>query len=280
MEYCAMRVELFCILSTFFPANPNHVIFFTSDLLSFFYFVKLYQTRLQELEIALEQKDNEVLRTLKASKRTTMEESNKSSGKSNPNPSPPQKSSLEVDMVEPNQSMVNLKNHTNSRTNDSLNSKTNGILSGCHKDLGVKTGKETKVVIDLDMETDSFYWLDEDAPEISPIGPQKSGPEDPIQAKLCKDDDQKFGMSHSGASSAPYTRAYVHGKSGPVGCLSASSDIEVDRGYKFERAIDADVTPSLATEVLLPKIVLENKPLLPVKRETPEGSESIIRPGE
>ncbi|KAJ8650333.1 hypothetical protein MRB53_003356 [Persea americana] len=243
--------------------------------------IKKLKTRLQELEKALEQKDNENLRTLKASKRT-MEESNKTSAKSNPNPSPALKCSSE-DVEEPYQSIHNPKTHTSLRINDSLNSKTNGIMFGCHEDLGVKTGKEAKDVIDLDLETDSFYWIDEDAQEISPIAPQQSGPEVLIQAKFCKVDNQKSGTSHSEASSGSHTEALVHGKSSPVGCFSSNNGTEIDGGYKLERATDEDElhvsNPSLAAEVLLPNIVLEKKPLLPIKRETPEGLEPIICPG-
>ncbi|XP_077248233.1 RING/U-box superfamily protein [Tasmannia lanceolata] len=201
--------------------------------------IKKLKTRLQEVEKVLEEKDNEVLRALKATKRTSSKGVDPIS-KQNSYSQAGGKCSSE-DQTEKSVEPMGNKSQTSSFMYNTFHFRGTGNVPEFHNDLGVTT-KENNNIIDLDLETDSFF--DEDAAEFFPVS--------------CERDSR-------------------------VQCLGSNSGAEDGMGNKMDRTIEKDVTcishQTPATNILPPDIILDDTPLLPIKRETPGVSENINCPG-
>ncbi|XP_058086172.1 uncharacterized protein LOC131233476 isoform X2 [Magnolia sinica] len=212
--------------------------------------IKKLKTRLHELERAIEEKDNETLRAIKASWRATAEGIDMSGVKQNSISAPVGKCLPEDKTEKTVDFMSNSKVNSSSKTNCSLHLKTAWNVSESQKDLGLATSEKNNDIIDIDLETDPFFWLDGDVAKLSAIAPDSC----------------------------------VRGQRSMVGCSGSNPSTEHDKGNRHDGAMDEDVMyvnhSNVAAETMPPDIVLEDAPFLPIKRESSEGPELIARPGD
>ncbi|XP_010261367.1 PREDICTED: uncharacterized protein LOC104600221 [Nelumbo nucifera] len=121
--------------------------------------IKKLKSRVQELETALEEKDNEALRALKASKKTTTKGVDTNDLNRNPNSPCINNSPSASQLVHPVKSIKN-SNQSGHLNNDTFHSRKMDH-SKFGKDLGVNTSKQDATVI-LDPDNDDYSVIDKD----------------------------------------------------------------------------------------------------------------------
>ncbi|XP_043715562.1 uncharacterized protein LOC122663956 isoform X2 [Telopea speciosissima] len=228
--------------------------------------IKRLKSRVQELETALEQKDNEVLRSLKASNITSGKGFDVSDRKGNCSSSFSSKFSSEIQMDQPVE-LVENSNRTGSLTNDPCHSRKT-VNSKIQKDLVANTFNKEANAIDLDQGRHSFI-IEEDVLELNTALPKKPSPDLKPQMPSRFSGSAKSSLS-SPSSACDTNRAWGHGQSSWVGLSASCNDTKNDTDNAYASVMKDDV-------VLLSDDIKE-LPLLNIKKETP-CSASISNPG-
>ncbi|XP_059634266.1 uncharacterized protein LOC132276712 [Cornus florida] len=221
--------------------------------------IKKLKTRVQELETAFELKDNEVLRALKASKKSTCKEDVADGVNLNSKSSSINKSSSKCQMEESIVQKINLE-QTGSVTNDLFGSREKENMKP--KDMRKNNAKD-----DSKIDTSSFVLIDEDASEISTSMHEVMHPDSKPQVSA--DIAIKgYCMSRSEADSNKKEETLQHGPSSKVAvsCSKNGSDVNTPSA-----AMDKDL-------VLLLDDNAEVQPMLCIKKGTP--GVPIARPGD
>lgn len=220
-----------------------------------------YQTRLQELETALEVKDNEVLRSLKASKKNSCKgviqngvnsNSNSSSLPANDFSSQDQEKQLPAPMLNSGQTGSLTSNPSCSRKLENF-SFTN--------DMDVNYTKKATSSMVHNKERNEYFLIDEDDSIFSTAPPGLSD----RNAKYQTSEDvtkQKSTPLRSKVASDMSKETGVHGLNNLVEHLGSRTGINNDMG-KAPAALDEDVT------LLLDDVIEVEPPMLNIRKESP-----------
>ncbi|KAK1262627.1 hypothetical protein QJS04_geneDACA011549 [Acorus gramineus] len=212
--------------------------------------IKKLKTRLQELERTVEEKDNEVLRSLKKSK-----SANLSANKQSSDPPSVIKCSLDDQTMNVNEAPMALKK-TRLLNNDPSCSKLNMDVPEIIKVFGSEACKETNNIIDVDLESDSWCFIKEDAPE-------------------CYEEMavRKYKKSDPDGSTSSYAK-----DSGSKAGTTADLHIDLD---KIEESVSHTILTTLGAEELPYHDISEHPHQFSIKREHQNlGSNSCISGSE
>ncbi|CAK9156721.1 unnamed protein product [Ilex paraguariensis] len=194
--------------------------------------IKKLKTRVQELEIAVEAKDNEVLRALKFSKKAS---------------SKMDKCSLENQIKEPAEQKISL-DCTESMQNDPFCPTKRKRLKPS-KDIGLNNITHDKSLGVLGQEMGSYIFIDEDASGISTFI------EEDVAIQKCYSSRPRLAFDTE-------SEAQLHGESNKDGFSDSRCASKGDMATTPLDATDEDVE-------LLHDDITQCPPLLRIKRETP-----------
>lgn len=217
-----------------------------------------YQTRLQELETALEVKDNEVLRSLKASKKSSSKRviQNAVNCNSSSNPLPANNFPSEDQEKQLSGSKLT-SDQTGSLTSNPLCSRKLEKFSFTNHMKSNKKGTSTMV---LDKGRDDYFLIDEDSSKFSTV---PCGLSNPVSRCQIGEDvtAQTTTPLRSEEASDLNKETKVHRLDNLVGHLGSKTGINNDVG-KTHATLDKDV-------ILVPDDVTEVEPMLNIRKESP-----------
>ncbi|KAL6982063.1 hypothetical protein U1Q18_023679 [Sarracenia purpurea var. burkii] len=230
--------------------------------------IKKLKARIQELEVAVEVKDNEVLRALKASKKSTREGAILNDAKWNSNSSSINKC-LDRSLEEPSKQKTIL-DQNGSTTSDFVYSRKIEKLKPS-KDVGIANTKDDRSTIALDKGINSYYLIDEDASELSNVMHKFSNPglKTPISDGLAV---QENSLSQpEAASDTICERHRPHDNDGVSGSKS-SSDCDTVTVHTSFADMDEDT-------VLILDDIKQVQPFINSEKKTP-CEVPISQPGD
>ena len=229
-----------------------------------------YQTRLQELETALEVKDNEVLRSLKASKKSSSKWviQNAVNCNSSSNPLPANNFPSEDQEKQLSGSKLT-SDQTGSLTSNPLCSRKLEKFSFTNH---MKSNKKGTSAMVLDKGRDDYFLIDEDSSKFStvPCGLDSTkfstvpcGLSNPVSRCQIGEDvtEQTTTPLRSEEASDLNKETKVHRLDNLVGHLGSKTGINNDVG-KTHATLDKDV-------ILVPDDVTEVEPMLNIRKESP-----------
>ncbi|KAA8516097.1 hypothetical protein F0562_019276 [Nyssa sinensis] len=227
--------------------------------------IKKLKTRVQELETAVEVKDNEVLRAMKASKKTTREGDKPDGVNLNSNSSSKNRCSLEYQMEEATVPKINLDQIV-TVANDLFSSRKTKKFKHS-KDLGTSNTQDDTIT----GEMGSYFMIDEDSSEISKSMHELPHPD--LKHQTSEDVAvQRDYLSGPESDSDTKKKALAHGPSNKDGVSHSRSDSKGDMANTASAAMEEDV-------VLVLDDIKQSQPLFHVKKETP-SLVPISQPGD
>ncbi|PIA49135.1 hypothetical protein AQUCO_01300180v1 [Aquilegia coerulea] len=153
--------------------------------------MKNLKTRLRELELSLEERDNEALRSLKASSRTSGKAADLDGAKSNTLCITKFPATYQTE--HPAEPAMN-SNQSGGLTNHPILFRKTGNFD-FHKTLGLNNCKKSEDVFDVDLEKDSRFFMDDSNSE-----PPQPVLEDPPTTKILPNNHFKVDIKKSGVS--------------------------------------------------------------------------------
>lgn len=218
------------------------------------------KTRLQELETALEVKDNEVLRSLKASKKSSCKRviQNGVNCDSNSDSLPANNFSSQDQEKQHSGPMLN-SDPTGGLTSNPLCSRKLGNFSFTNN-MDIKSNKKGTSTMALNKERDDFFLIDEDASKCSTAPCGLSNPDSRYQTGEDVTEQSTTSL-RSDVASDMNKETTVHGLENLVGHLGSKTGKNNDMG-KTHAALDKDV-------ILLHDDVTQVEPMLNIRKESP-----------
>ncbi|KAK7856794.1 hypothetical protein CFP56_021614 [Quercus suber] len=220
--------------------------------------INILKTRLQELETALEVKDNEVLRSLKASKKSSSKRVIQNAVNCNSSSNPLPANNFPSEDQEKHLSGSKLtSDQTGSLTSNPLCSRKLEKFSFTNH---MKSNKKGTSAMVLDKGRDDYFLIDEDPSKFSTVPCVLSNPDSRCQ--IGEDvTEQTTTPLRSEEASDLNKETKVHRLDNLVGHLGSKTGINNDMG-KTHATLDKDV-------ILVPDDVTEVEPMLNIRKESP-----------